>query len=345
MEKTNKVMNIVLSVVTFVAIALFAGGIFALPLTALKVDGAGTVGSANIYEFIEQLIERIKNMECRTPEQVAEAISQLIMAIVAVGLTVVFGIIALVKGIILLVKTIKGMSGKGELEDLRKALVGFGSILVLYIGLLLGAIYLSTGGSVTSLGVGSEMALSAGMLALAVVAVYHIANKDETKLLNKILGLGTSCLALMAFFFAFAMPLAQGDNTMSLYNVITIFINGMTGSPEGSVMFGLMLAFFGAVVVIVSSGFAKGVIVNGFMLKEKDKKADHAKSSIVKSAVMFGLMVIGLVLVAIPLSKHGYGMGIGGILGMVFGAMALACAIVNKVLSPKAPAKEEAKAE
>ena len=52
MEKTNKVMRIVLSVVTFVAIALVVVGVLALPLQVNLADGK-VVASANIYDFIK----------------------------------------------------------------------------------------------------------------------------------------------------------------------------------------------------------------------------------------------------------------------------------------------------
>ncbi len=342
MEKTNKVMRIILSVVTFVAIALAIIGVLALPLQA-KIEAGKVTASANIYDFIDGIIQMAKAPGPYSGSQIA----LLLLTILATVFTLVFGIIAIVKGIILLVKTIKGMSGKGEVSALLKSLSGFGVIIIVYIGLLLGVIYDRTSevGGMT-LGSGSEMMLSSGIIALAVAGAYHIANKDEVKLVNKLLGLGAATLMVVAIIVGLAATVSynDGNSTTGLFIVIPALI-GYTASgstPDTAVVFRLILALFGMVIILVSLGFGKSVITNVFRAEKKD--ADYEKSSIVKSALFFGFSVLGFVLIAIGLSAPGFGysMGAGAIVSMVFGAGALALSIVNKALfkKPEAPKAE-----
>ena len=194
------------------------------------------------------------------------------------------------------------------------------------------------------------MMLSGGLMALVIPGVYRVATKDERKLANKILGFGSATLAIVGVVVGFAAVLTMNESTMGIFTVFGTFIQVMTSgsAPEGSVMFGLILAIFGTVIVIVSLGFAKSIIFNGYLIDKEDKKVDYEKSSIVKSALWFGFMVLGFLLIVIPLSKNGFGMGAGAIVAMVFGALALGCAIANKVVFGKkeeSPKAEEPKAE
>ena len=338
MEKTNKVMRIVLSVCTFVAIALVVIGVLALPITATVADGT-VVESSNIYEMIKGFIDQVQILPSMG-EAAMQAIPQLVMMILAIVFTIVFGIIAIVKGIILLVKAIKGMSGKGELNGLLKSTIGFGVIVLIAISLIIGVVYQGNGDAAKTLGAGTKMMLSGGVIALAVPAVYRIATKDERKLLNKILGLGSVTAAIIGMILGFAMTLSQGDFALGLFTVAGGFVSSMTGgaAPEASTMIGLILALMGMVIVIVSLGFAKAVITNGYLIDDENKKADIEKSSIVKSALWLGFMILGFVLIVVPFSKQGFGMGIGAILAMVFGSLALGCAIANKILFKKSEA-------
>lgn len=344
MEKTNKVMRIVLSIVTFVAIGLFAIALFALPLQS-GVQGSATVNTT-IYGFVESLISAIKQAS-EGGAGISGLIGTIISLLLTIVFTLVFGIIALVKGIILLVKTIKGMSGNGELESLLGSLVGFGTTILIYIALLLGTISASQPGISTTLGAGSEMMLSVGLLSLVVTGVYRVAVKDERKLVNKILGFGTSMLAIIGLMLAFAYTLSAADGEVSygLFWPVVGFIQVLSSStaPASTVLVGYTLIVVGVVFVLVGLGMAKSVIANGFTVDEKNKKPDFERSSIVKSAVWLGLMIIGFVLTAIGSSNVNLSLGAGAIVGMVMAALALGCAIVNKVLAVKfAEPKEEA---
>lgn len=340
MEKTNKVMRIILSVVTFVVIALAFIGVLALPIQANIIDGK-VAQSYNIYNLIDALIQMAKTSGPYTGDQIAA----LIMVLLATVFTLVFGIIAIVKGIILLVKTIKGMSGNGELNALLKSLIGFGVIIVVYIGLLLGVVYNRTSevGGMT-LGSGSEMMLSSGIIALAIAGAYYIANKDEVKLVNKLLGLGAATLMVVAIIVGLGATVSynDGNSTAGLFIVLSqlIIYASHSSAPDSAVVFRLILAVFGMVIILVSLGFGKAVITNAFRAEKKD--ADYEKSSIVKSALFFGFSVLGFVLVAVGLSDGGLKMGAGAIVSMVFGAGALALSIVNKALfkKPEAPKAE-----
>ena len=347
MEKTNKVMRIVLSIVTFVAIAIAIIGVLALPLQAVVNDGK-VVGTANIYDYIKGFIDQCKMLPAMG-EAAIQQIPGLIMILLAIVFTLVFGIIAIVKGIILLVKSIKGMSGKGELNALLKALTGFGVVVVIYIGLLLGVIYSGTEMQSVTLGSGSEMMLSGGLMALVVAGVYRVATKDDRKLINKILGFASVTLAIVGVIVGLAATLVMpGDTTTGIFTVVFTFISAMTSgtAPEGKVIFSLVLAVLGMVVVLVSLGFAKSLMRNGYLVDEEGKKLDFEKSNIVKSALWFGFMVLGFLLIVIPLSNNGFGMGAGAIVAMIMGGLSLAAAIVNKVLAGKAaPKAEEPKAE
>jgi len=343
MEKTNKVMRIILSVVPIVCVALFAVSFFALPVESIN-NGAQTVG-LNIYDIIKSFFEAAKSISEQGGEYAIQHIGALFTLLITMAFALVFGIIALVKGIILLVKTIKGMSGKGELEPLLKSLVGFGSILVIYIALLLGIISANQPGTVTGLGAGTDMMLSVGITSLAVAGVYRIAVKDDRKLVNKIFGLAVSTVAIIGVILAFSASITQNGGTYGILWLFPGFIQTIssTSTPDTSFITGYVFAIIGVVAVLVSLGMAKSVITYGFTVDVDGKKSDFAKSSIVKSAVWFGLIVVGFVLIVVGLNKGGVGLGAGAIVGMVMGALALAGSIVNKVLSNKsaAPAKVE----
>ena len=343
MEKTNKVMRIILSVVTIVCVALFAVSFFALPVESIN-NGPQTVG-LNIYDIIKSFFEAVKSISEQGGEYAIQHIGALFTLLITMAFALVFGIIALVKGIILLVKTIKGMSGKGELEPLLKSLVGFGTIIVVYIALLLGIIYANQPGTVTGLGAGTDMMLSVGITSLAVAGVYRIAVKDDRKLVNKIFGFAVSTVAIIGVILAFSASVTQNGGTHGILWLFPGFIQTIssTSTPDTSIVTAYVFGIIGVVVVIVSLGMAKSVIAYGFAVDVDGKKPDFAKSSIVKSAVWLGLMVIGFVLIAVALNKMNVGLGAGAIVGMVMAALALAGSIVNKVLSNKsaAPAKVE----
>lgn len=343
MEKTNKVMRIILSVVTIVCVALFAVSFFALPVESVN-NGAQTV-SLNIYDIIKSFFEAVKSISEQGGEYAIQHIGALFTLLITMVFALVFGIIALVKGIILLVKTIKGMSGKGELEPLLKSLVGFGIIIVVYIALLLGIISANQPGTVTGLGAGTDMMLSVGITSLVVAGVYRIAVKDDRKLINKIFGLAVSTVAIIGVLLAFSASITQSGGTYGILWLFPGFIQTIssTSTPDTSIVTGYIFSIIGVVAVIVSLSMAKSVIAYGFTVDVDGKKPDFAKSSIVKSAVSFGLMVIGFVLIVVALNKMDVGLGAGAIVGMVMMALALAGSIVNKVLSNKsaAPAKVE----
>ena len=61
MEKTNKVMRIVLSIVTFVVVALFVVSLFALPVES-AIQGNQTT-NLNIYDIIKSFIQGIEQMQ------------------------------------------------------------------------------------------------------------------------------------------------------------------------------------------------------------------------------------------------------------------------------------------
>lgn len=344
MEKTNKVMRIVLSIVTFAIIGLFILALFALPLQG-GVQG-GTKVSATIYDVIKSFISSIRQAS-EGGGGISGLIGTIISLLITIVFTLVFGIIALVKGIILLVKTIKGMSGNGELESLLGSLVGFGSIILIYIVLLLANISASQPGVSTTLGTGSEMMLSVGLIALVIAGAYRVAVKDERKLVNKILGFGTSTLVIIGLMLAFTYTLSASDGEVSfgLFWPVIGFVQILSSStaPASEVLVGHVLLLIGVIAILVGLGMAKSVIVNGLTVDEKNKKPDFERSSIVKSAVWLGLMVVGFVLMAIGNSNLNLSLGAGAIVGMVLAALALGCAIVNKVLAVKyAEPKEEA---
>lgn len=348
MEKTNKVVRVVLSIVTFVAITLYVISLFALPIQS-SVSGGTTVNS-NIYDFIKAFNNEIKNMQTQGGDYVTSHIGVLFSLLITIVFTLVFGIIALVKSIVLLVKTINGMSGKGEYSALLKSLVSFGTFIVVFIALLLGIISASQPGTKTGLGSGTELMLSIGIISLSVAGVYFIATKDDRKLVNKILGLATSMLAIIGVLLIFAYSL-KGEGNQATYGLFWLFTGFVqiiaSSAQETSLIVGYTFAVVGMVAIIVGLGMAKSVMVNGFAIDIDNKKPGFEKSSIIKSSVWLGLDIIGVILIAIGLNKAGLSVGGGAIGGIVVVALALGGAITNKALMNKfaAPKQEETKAE
>ena len=162
-------------------------------------------------------------------------------------------------------------------------------------------------------------------------------------LLSKILGVGTSTLAVVAIMLMFFAPVALEDTKVGLVAYLCGLIGGVaaaSGAGATPDYVPVIMAFFGAAMLFVGLGFGKMVLTNGFKLSEK-KDVDYAKSSIVKSSVWLGLSVVGVILCFV--ANKNYSIGIGGIMTFVFVALTLGCAIVNKVLAGKfAASKEEA---
>lgn len=301
MEKTNKIMAIIMSCVSFVLITLFLVGFLALPL----------VSGGNLYDIIKQFIDIVKSISGESG-----SVSTLIYYILTFGglfgLALGFGVACLVKSIILLVNAIKGLSSS---KAPVKPFVGLGVTLLVF------AAFLSAFVEFT-LGAGGIMFLVAGIVALTCAGVNHIMNYPERKLVNKILDMSTVLLAMLGIIFV----LADG--------VLTMFIGGMSAvAGRYGEMIKVILMMFGAILIIVGFGFASKVVESSYRFEVVGKEVDYVKATIVKAALWFGFTLVGFILLVI--SGSGGETPVKLILGMVFSALALGGAIANKVLEGK----------
>ena len=308
MEKTNKVLRIVLCCASFAFIAMFLLGLFALPLFS----------GANIYDFVKNFIESIKNS---SGGSAADIINAIFAPLVMMGLAVVFGIIGIVKGIKLLIASIKGLSAE-EGKAPAKPLLSFGLLLLVFVACL------SSVSGYYSLGAGSIMFLLAGILAVCGVGVFAFFARSEEKLLNRIFALGLATLAVVGLLFTIrGLVSGFGGYRSGAIGVIMICFQSLVA--------GVIFAMLGAILLFVALGFAKAVVVNALAVEEEKKEADNAKSSIVKSALWLGFLLVGFLLVVIPFSSEGYDVAASGIVALVLAASALGLAIVSKVLGSK----------
>ncbi len=314
MEKTNKVLRIVLCCASFAFIAMFLLGLFALPLFS----------GANIYDFVKNFIESIKNS---SGGSVANIINTILAPLVMMGLAVVFGIIGIVKGIKLLIASIKGLSAE-EGKAPVKPLLSFGLLLLVFVACL------SSVSGFYSLGAGSIMFLLAGILAVCGVGVFAFFARSEEKLLNRIFALGLATLAVVGLLFTIRGLVSVYGYRSGAIGVIMNCLQALIAGA-GSKVAGIIFAMFGAILLFVALGFAKAVVVNALAVEEEKKEADNAKSSIVKSALWFGFLLVGFLLVVIPFSADGYDVAASGIVALVLAASALGLAIVSKVLGSK----------
>lgn len=314
MEKTNKVLRIVLCCASFTFIAMFLLGLFALPLFS----------GANIYDFVKNFIESIKNS---SGGSAADIINAIFAPLVMMGLAVVFGIIGIVKGIKLLIASIKGLSAE-EGKAPAKPLLSFGLLLLVFVACL------SSVSGYYSLGAGSIMFLLAGILAVCGVGVFAFFARSEEKLLNRIFALGLATLAVVGLLFTIrGLVSGYGYRSGAIGVIMTCFQALIAGA--GSKVAGVIFAMLGAILLFVALGFAKAVVVNALAVEEEKKEADNAKSSIVKSALWLGFLLVGFLLVVIPFSSEGYDVAASGIVALVLAASALGLAIVSKVLGSK----------
>lgn len=315
MEKTNKVLRIVLCCASFAFIAMFLLGLFALPLFS----------GANIYDFVKNFIESIKNSGGGSA---ADIINAIFAPLVMMGLAVVFGIIGIVKGIKLLIASIKGLSAE-EGKAPAKPLLSFGLLLLVFVACL------SSVSGYYSLGAGSIMFLLAGILAVCGVGVFAFFARSEEKLLNRIFALGLATLAVVGLLFTIrGLVSGFGGYRSGAIGVIMICFQSLVAGA-GSEVAGVIFAMLGAILLFVALGFAKAVVVNALAVEEEKKEADNAKSSIVKSALWLGFLLVGFLLVVIPFSSEGYDVAASGIVALVLAASALGLAIVSKVLGSK----------
>lgn len=315
MEKTCKVLRIVLSCVSFALIAMFFLGLFALPLFK----------GANIYDLISYFIDQIK--ACSGAEiPVSEMINALLTPIVLICMAVVFGIIGIVRSIRLLIHSIKGLSSE-EAGAPVKQLMSFGILMLVFVACLQ-AVY-----GLYEMGAGSCMFLIAGLLAVSGAGVYRFFENNKSPLLNKILGLGMATAGVVGILFMIRGLVA---NTSIRTGAIGILMNGIQGLISGSnSVAALIFSMFGAIVLFVGLGFACKVVAFGVKL-EAGKEEQYDKGSILKCALWFGFLLVGFLLVVIPYSaSFDCSVSASGIVALVFASLALACAIVSKVLGPK----------
>lgn len=343
MEKSKKVMNIVVNILAFVAIALFIVGMFALPPISLSA-GAGSE-STSAYNIIDQMIDVIKQLGQTEGPGVGTLVGRLLSLLAFVVIFAVFAIMGLIKAIQLLVRSIKSISKPEENKPALKNLVYFGIMCLIYDTLVLAIFYSSMDyglGSVTvSLGAGTIMILIAGLLALCGAACYNFITRKEEPLMNRILDVCTSVFGIVAIMLMLFAPIGLEGSKGGVIALLA----GRFGSAISAAIAGtqadylvLSMTIVGSVLLFVSLGFAKKVIANGYRLEEKEG-LDYPKSSIVKSSLWLGFSVVGVVLLFA--FSSGYSIAIGGIMTFVFVALALGCAIANKVMSSKAAPKAE----
>lgn len=315
MEKTCKVLRIVLSCVSFALIVMFFLGLFALPLFR----------GANIYDMISTLIDQIKaGSGAEIP--VSEMISALLAPIVLISMSVVFGIIGIVKSIRLLIHSIKALSSE-EAEAPVKSLMSFGILMLVFVACLQAV------NGLYEMGAGSYMFLIAGLLAVCGVGVYRFFENSKSPLLNKILGLGMATAGVVGILFMVRGLVATADVRDGAIGILMNGIQGLIGGHSG--VAALIFSMFGAVILFVGLGFACKVVAFGVKL-EAGKEEEYDKGSILKSALWFGFLLVGFLLVVIPYSaSFDYSVSASGIVALVFASLALACAIVSKVLGPK----------
>lgn len=346
MEKSNKVMNIIVNCTAFLVIVLFIVGMFALP--PISASAAGASESASAYSIISDLFDLFKQMGQAQGGQLGTLIGRMLNLLTFVVVFAVFAIMGLVKSIILLVKSIKSISKPEDNKPAIKQLVSFGAMCLTYATLVLAIFYSKTNlgygaALTTSLGAGAVMVLISGLLALCAAGAYVVVTRKEEPLLTRILGVGTSALAVVAIMLMFFAPVASEYSKGGLVAYLCGLIGGVAASAGSGLTpdyVPVIMAFLGAAMLFVGLGFGKMVLTNGFKLSEK-KDVDYAKSSIVKSSVWLGLSVVGVILCFV--ANKDYSIGIGGIMTFVFVALTLGCAIVNKVLAGKfAASKEEA---
>ena len=343
MEKQNKVMNIIVNCIAFAVIALFIVGMFALP--PISVSAGGASESTSAYGFIDQLIETIKQLGQAEGPAKGQLIGRMISLLAFVIVFAVFAVMGVIKSIILLIKSIKAVSKPEENKPAIKSIVSFGILCLIYDTLVLGIMYSKVqmfGGSLkTSLGAGTIMILIAGLLALCAAGAYVFMSRKELPMVTRILDMVTSTFAIVSIMLMLFAPVGVEGSTMGLIGVLAARIGGlastaiMGGTPD---FLPVIMGFVGAALLFVALGFGKMVVVNGYRLLDK-KDVDYPKSSIVKSSLWLGFAVIGVVLSFV--FDKSYSIAIGGIMTFVFVALTLGCAIVNKVMSPKAEPKAE----
>ena len=336
MEKQNKVMSIIVSCVSFLVVLLFLVGIFA-GLPQFSVSGASEGASA--YSLIDQMIETIKNMAGAEGGMLGQLVGRLLTYVAFVVIFAIFGIMGLVKGIILVVKSIKALSKPEENKPAIKPLVSYGDFSLIYVTLVLGIFYekrdFGLMSYTTTIGAGAVMVLIAGLLALCAAGAYVFVARKEEKLLNKIFDMSTSCLAIVGLMLMLFAPVGSDAGKAGLIAVLanrfgdTVGVAASGGAPE---YLALIMTILGSVLFFVAIGFVKAVIVNGFRLEEKEG-LDYPKSSIVKSALWLGFALVGSILLFAFV--EGLGIAVGSVMTLVFAALALGCAIVNKVMSSK----------
>lgn len=323
--KSYRVMTIIFSVLTFGIIALFNVGLFVLPLTS--PDGL------SYYGYINQLLELITNLfGGSSGASIADYLSILINLGFISIVTAVFGIIGFVYSIILLVDAIKCLSKLKIRKVPMKHYVSFGANAIIYSALMLAVSSTANTEIVSFIGTGVIMALAAGALALVIAGYYHFVD-HERRLTCKILDVSTSLVAAASLIIVCTLSLSFGDYNVGIVNGFSSIVQTVVSAgiaPDANTMMWLLLSLFSFILIFVSMGLAKSILVNGFTPKIKVKlDRDYPKSSIIKSSFMVVFSISAVVILS--LCTIGYTNNITMIIAAALPGVCLILSILNRI--------------
>ena len=323
--RSYRVMTIIFSVLTFGIIALFNVGLFVLPLTGPN--------GLSFYGYIDQLLKLINNLfGGGSGSSVADYISVLINIGFICVATTVFGIIGFVYSIILLVDAIKCLSKLKIRKVPLKHYVSFGANAIIYSALMLAVSSTANTEIVTFIGTGVIMALASGVVALVIAGYYHFVDHDR-RLTCKILDVSTSIVAAGFLISVCTLSLSFGEYNVGIINGFSDIVQNVVSAgtaPDTNTMMWLLLSLFSFIMIFVSMGLAKSILVNGFTPKIKVKPdRDYPKSSIIKSSfwVVFSISAV----VILSICTIGFNGNITMIIAAALPGVSLILSILNRI--------------
>ena len=347
LKNKNLALNMIFSFAIFIGVILFPIGLF-LEVSQTVVDGVrhGGLTTVQMFKNVVFLLENIDLMGDLS-------VSSYLIYYIFVFAFFACGITALIHAIFLIVLTIQGLVKPVDTVKINKHLVQFSIILLTYVCLLLGAFYQYYKDlGYQTIGTGPIILIIDSAVCFVVAAILHLGSNSPRAPINKVFDVCTSAIAYVAVVMLFLGPvMLSGEAQFGLIRwfptMIDIIINSGSSSSAAKYMIALEFSMFAVALLAVASSFIFNVIGNGFALNINRRRfgpassanPDYAKSSIVKSSLWLGFVLLGSIVMLITLKNVYESLEITLsptlIICIVLAVISLGLSIANKVLQDK----------
>lgn len=355
-------------IVTVSIIALFVGCL--LPIIGILVEQVqAVVNGAKVYIPNEetglilgstnQIFKNIIDFYQKSFSGKSTNVSATSMMQYSVFMSIftVTAIVGLVNIIILFVNSLKRIVNVESDASLSRPLLSLASAIAVYVAVLLGLVYyqgpctkILTGDKLITIGAGPVMLLISAGIDVVLCILLHCACETEKPASSRVFHVFVGVLSFVGTILLFLAPtyFSIGNTTTSqglIRMVLVMFGYLIEGASPAGVIF-LYLAIIGLAFFCVALGFVSKLGV--LSLGTYNKKTDYEKSSIVRSSIFLGFVIMGSIFYyfaveSFYLDVAVVSVGAPMIVCYIIAALCLAFSIAAKAISSSKESKKEEK--